>query len=65
MRISLLASKSGSSGKPLKTKFEAEFLPLAAFATIKDSQSQAEKDRELDAFVDLCIGAAAPSRLSL
>jgi hypothetical protein len=50
-KISLLASKGGSSGKPLKTKFEAEFLPLVAFATIKESQSQAEKDRELDSFV--------------
>jgi hypothetical protein len=50
VRISLLASKGGSSGKPLRAKFEAEFLPLAAFATIKESQSQAGKDRELDAF---------------
>lgn len=51
VKVSLLASKGGSSGKPLKARFEAEFMPLAAFATIRDSQGQGEKDRELDAFV--------------
>jgi len=50
MRVSLLASKGGSSGKPLKAKFEAEFLPLAAFATIKENQGRAEKDRQLAVF---------------
>ena len=50
-KLGLLSTNKGSSGDPVKAKFEKEFGPLAAFALVRERDDEQTKEKALAAFV--------------